>query len=73
MIGMIAMNIIIQIDRNCGYSLVTNMLLVISSRTPSPNIIQPIIAIEQSSKNWHSAVRYNENSHSFTSYRKGVG
>ena len=58
--GMMAMNIIMQIDRDRGYSSVINMLLVISSRMPSPNMIQPITAIEQSSKNWHSKVRNNE-------------
>lgn len=58
--GMIAMKTIMQMDRNRGYSLVDNIFPVISSWTISPNIIQPIIAIEQSRENWHE-VRMNEN------------
>jgi hypothetical protein len=50
-IGMIEMKIIMQMDRKRGYSFVTKMLPVISSRTASPNISQPIIAIEQSREN----------------------
>lgn len=47
-IGMMAMNMIMQIDNICEYSSVRRILAVTSSRTSSPNMIQPTMAIVQS-------------------------
>lgn len=47
-IGMIAINMTMQMDKACGYSDVNSTLAVISSETLSPNISQPTIAIAQS-------------------------
>lgn len=49
--GMMAMNIIIQIDMAFGYSSKLRMLAVTSSWTLSPNISHPMMAMEQSSEN----------------------
>lgn len=49
--GMIEMKTIMQTESACGYSSMVRMLAVISSRTTSPNMSQPRIAMEQSREN----------------------
>lgn len=48
--GMTAMKTTIRIERGFGYPLCKRMLLVISSRVPSPNINTPTIAMVTSSR-----------------------
>lgn len=55
-IGIVAINTIMQIDKARGNSFVNRMLAVISSRTVSPNISQPTMAIAQS-REYYSETR----------------
>jgi hypothetical protein len=50
--GMIEMNMIMQTDSALGYSGIVKMFAVISSRTRSPNMTQPMMAMEQSRENY---------------------
>lgn len=58
--GMIAMKMLIRMERLRGYPEVLMMFAVISSMTPSPNINIPATAVAQS-RRYYQAVRYDAN------------
>lgn len=72
-IGIIAIENVIQMDKNGGYSSTVRTFAVTSSLIVLPNIIQPRTAMTQSKEYCKASVNRNDRLFARPSYRKNVG